>query len=234
MTNILMAVTGADHWTFADGSKHPSGYWPEEFATPYRIFTEAGFTVTIATPGAARPVPDQAGFTPEMNGGSAEVGESIRSYLDGIASVIDGTVALEDQNPADFAAVFIPGGHGPMEDLAVSRSFGDQLEKFTAAGKPVAAVCHGPAALLPARNSDGSWLFSGYRLTGFTLAEETQVGFAEKASWNLEPRLREEGAKFENAEPWNSCVIVDRNLLTGQNPASAEEIAQKLVATLKS
>src|ERR1700759_5146276 len=118
MTSILFAITGSDHWTLRDGTKHPCGYWPEELVTPHRVFTAAGFDVTLATPGGARPVPDQAGFTPEMNGGSAAAGQALRGYIESIAAEIDKVVPLEDVKPTDFAAVFIPGGHGPMEDLA--------------------------------------------------------------------------------------------------------------------
>jgi putative intracellular protease/amidase len=219
MTSILFAITGSDYWTLADGTRHPCGYWPEEVATPHRVFTAAGVDLTIATPGGVRPVADEAGFSPEMNGGSAEAGQAIRTYLESISTELDKVVALEEQNPADFDAVFIPGGHGPMEDLAVSESFGEQLGQFIEGGKIVAAVCHGPAGLLAAKDADGAWLFDGYRLTGFSNVEEEQVGFAPKAAWLLEDRLTAQGGKFEATDAWAPRVVIDRNLYTGQNPA---------------
>lgn len=230
LTSILFAITGSDVWTLADGTAHPSGFWPEELVAPHQVFTGAGFDITLATPGARRPVPDQAGITPEMNGGSTAVGPALRAYLDAISGELDKVVALEDIRPADYDLVFIPGGHGPMEDLAISGSFGAQLVEFLDSGAIVAAVCHGPAGLLPARRDDGSWAFSGYRLTGFSNVEETQIGFAPKAEWLLETRLTEQGAAFEAAEPWAARVVVDRTLYTGQNPASSEPLARALVA----
>ena len=229
MTNILFAITGSDTWTLADGTKHPCGYWPEELVAPHKVFTAAGAEITLATPGGVRPVPDEAGFTPEMNGGSAEAGQAIRDYIAAIAAEIDKVVKLEDVLPGDYDAVFIPGGHGPMEDLAVSESFGRQLGEFVAAGKIVAAVCHGPAGLLAARRNDGGWLFDGYRMTGFTNAEETQVGFAARAAWLLEDELIKRGAAFESTEPWAPRVVTDRELYTGQNPASSEQLARAVI-----
>jgi putative intracellular protease/amidase len=233
MTNVLFALTGVDYWTFKDGTKHPCGYWPEEFVTPHKIFTAAGFDVTLATPGGVRPVPDAAGYSPEMNGGSAEAGQALADYIEAAKSEIDQVVNLDEVDVADFDLVFIPGGHGPMEDLAVSEPFGTLLNDFYRAQKPIAAVCHGPAGLLSAKNADGSWLFDGYRLTAFTNTEETQAGFADSAEWLLEDRLRENGANVDPGEPWGSHVVVDRNLYTGQNPASSEALAEKLVGVLK-
>ena len=231
MPSVLFAVTGSDHWTLADGTQHASGYWPEELATPHRIFTEAGFDVTFATPGGVTPVDDKAGYTPEMNGGSAEVGQSIADYITSISDRLEAVEDLYAVDPADFDILFIPGGHGPMEDLAVSEKFGAITRAFAEAGKPVAAVCHGPAALLSARDDNGDWLFSGYRVTAFSNVEETQIGFADVAKWLLEDRLKSAGGVFSAAaEPWAEHLVVDRNLYTGQNPASSEVIARRLVS----
>jgi putative intracellular protease/amidase len=232
MTSILFAITGADHWTLADGTKHPCGYWPEELVTPHRVFTAAGFDVTLASPGGVRPVPDQAGFSPEMNGGSAAAGQALRDYIEAISAEIDKVVPLEDIKPTDYSAVFIPGGHGPMEDLAVSESFGAQLSEFVAGDRIVSAVCHGPAGLLAARRPDGAWLFDGYALTGFSNLEEGQVGFAERAPWLLEDRLTENGGTFSAGDAWGPKIVVDRNLYTGQNPASSEALAEAIVKAL--
>lgn len=230
MTSVLIAVTGVDYWTLADGTKHSCGYWPEELATPHRVFAEAGFDITIATPGGVTPTDDKAGYTPEMNGGSAEAGQAIAAYIASIGDELSKANVLEDLDPADFDLVFVPGGHGPMEDLAVSDRFGAMVRAFADSGKPVAAVCHGPAGLLAARSDDGDWLFSGYQLTGFSNAEEDQVGYAKSAAWLLEDRLKAEGALYTAAaEPWGERVVVDRNLYTGQNPASSEALARRLV-----
>ncbi|WP_156296872.1 type 1 glutamine amidotransferase domain-containing protein [Mycobacterium paragordonae] len=233
MASVLIAVTGVDYWTLADGTKHPCGYWPEELATPHRVFTEAGWRITIATPGGVAPTDDKAGYTPEMNGGSAEAGQAIADYIASIGEELGSVAVLEDVDSADFDLLFVPGGHGPMEDLAASAGFGKLVREFADAGKPVAAVCHGPAALLPAVAVDGTWLFAGRELTGFSNDEEAQVGYADKAAWLLEDRLKAQGGLYtKSAEPWGELVVVDRNLYTGQNPASSEPLAQKLVAEL--
>lgn len=233
MTRVLIAVTGSDHWTLADGTRHPTGFWPEELAVPHEIFRKAGYDLTFATPGGVRPVPDEAGFTPEMNGGDTEPGERYRAYLASIDDELATPLDLDTVSADDCDLLFVPGGHGPMEDLAAHAGFGELIRSFDTAGKPVAAVCHGPAALLPAVDADGEWAFAGRRVTGFTNTEETQIGYAERALWLLEDRLGEAGGKFEQAdEPWAPHVVVDGNLYTGQNPASTGPLAEELVAAL--
>ncbi|AIJ26206.1 MULTISPECIES: type 1 glutamine amidotransferase domain-containing protein [Pseudonocardiaceae] len=230
MTRVLFAVSGKDYWTLADGTRHSCGFWPEELAVPHQVFRAAGFDITIATPGAAVPTADEAGFTAAMNGGSEEPGKRFRAYLDSIAAELNSPVDLDEVDAGDFDFVFVPGGHGPMEDLAVSEKFGALVRNFTDSGKAVAAVCHGPAALLPAKDDNGNWLFAGRRVTGFSNVEEGQVGFADKAPWLLEDRLIASGGKFEKSGgPWEPHVVVDGNLYTGQNPAASEPLAEQLV-----
>ena len=233
MTTLLFAVTAADHWTLNDGSKHPTGYWAEELVESHRTFVDAGWDITVATPGGKAPVVDEGSLAVDANGGDEEKVADQKSYIASIESILSSPAVLEDQKASDFDAVFVPGGHGPMEDLAVSTSFGALVVDFLDANKVVSAVCHAPAALLPAVRSDGTWAFDGYELTGFTDEEETQAGLADKAPWLLETRLRENGAKFENADAWSPHVVVDRNLYTGQNPASTRALAEKLVGALK-
>src|SRR5258705_94506 len=124
MARVLFAVTGSRHWTLNDGTQHPCGYWPEELAVPHEVFAAAGLQITVATPGAVSPVPDEAGFTPEMNGGSEEPGRRFRAYLDRISDQLANPVDLDEVTADDFDLVFVPGGHGPMEDLAGSPSSG--------------------------------------------------------------------------------------------------------------
>lgn len=234
MARVLFAVTGSHYWTLKDGTRHPCGYWPEELAVPHQVFADAGFDITIATPGAVEPVADEAGFAPEVNGGSAEPGQRFRSYLDSIAEQLQSPADLDSVSADDFDLVFVPGGHGPMEDLAGSATFGKLVEEFTRQHKPVAAVCHGPAALLSAQGEHG-WLFTGRRVTGFTNAEEEQVGFADRAPWLLQDRLEQTGGAFEDSgTPWAPHVVEDGNLYTGQNPASSEPLAQLLRSAVAS
>lgn len=139
---------------------------------------------------------------------------------------------MADIDLAGYAAVFYPGGHGPMEDLAVDADSGKLLTLALESGKPLGVVCHAPAALLAATKEDGTNAFAGYRLTGFTNAEETQAGFADKAKWLLQDRLVELGADFQEGEPWAPNVVVDRNLVTGQNPSSSAPLAAELLKKL--
>lgn len=231
MTKLLFAVTSADHWTLNDGTAHPTGYWAEELVESHKAFVDAGYDIVIATLGGKVPVVDEGSLAPEVNGGQ-EGADRMRKYIADLQPALNSPHILEDIDADTFDVVFVPGGHGPMEDLAVSTAFGELLVKFLDAGKVVSAVCHAPAALLPARRSDGSWLFDGYNLTSFTNEEETQAGLADKAPWLLETKLREQGGKFSNAEAWSPYVVVDRKLYTGQNPASSKPLAERIIADL--
>ncbi|WP_067902557.1 type 1 glutamine amidotransferase domain-containing protein [Nocardia vaccinii] len=229
MAKILFVLTGARYWTLADGTEHPTGYWAEEFVAPYRAFTSAGHEITVATPGAVEPAVDQGSLTPEVNGGpegAAVVEAALRA-----AHELRHPVDLATVRPSDYDAVFYPGGHGPMEDLAVSADSARVLTETLASGKPLGIVCHAPAALLATESTEGS-PFAGYRLTGFTNAEEGQAGFADKAKWLLQDRLVALGADFREGAPWAPHIEVDRNLRTGQNPASAQPLADEILTAL--
>ncbi|MGI5484378.1 type 1 glutamine amidotransferase domain-containing protein [Streptomyces lavendofoliae] len=230
MSKILFVLSGADHWTLADGTEHPSGFWAEEAVAPYEAFTAAGHEVVVATPGGVVPTVDRASLAPEVNGGQENadrVAKALASF-----TALRNPVALADVKLDEYAAVFYPGGHGPMEDLAVDAESGRLLVDALASGRPLGVVCHGPAALLAARGDDGGNPFAGYRLTGFTNAEEIQGGLADKAKWLLQDRLVEIGVRFEEGEPWAPKVVVDRNLVTGQNPASSAPLAAELLKLL--
>ncbi|MGW6535780.1 type 1 glutamine amidotransferase domain-containing protein [Streptomyces sp. NPDC055051] len=230
MSKILFVLTGADHWTLADGTEHPTGFWAEEAAAPYEAFTAAGHEVVVATPGGVVPTVDRGSLAPEANGG-AEGAARVAATLDAFAELRT-PLRLEDVDLAEYDAVFYPGGHGPMEDLAVDADSGRLLAGALDSGKPLAVVCHGPAALLAAVREDGGNAFAGYRVAAFTDAEETQAGFADKAKWLLETRLREAGVDVRAGEPWVPNVVVDRNLITGQNPASSAPLAAEVLKAL--
>ncbi|TNY37592.1 type 1 glutamine amidotransferase domain-containing protein [Thermomonospora catenispora] len=230
MARILFVMTGARHWTLNDGTRHPTGFWAEEAVTPYRAVTEAGHRVTVASPGGVVPEPDEASLSPDAGGGeegAEEIAAALREFTE-----LRSPLPLAEADPADYDAVFYPGGHGPMEDLAADADSGRLLTATLDAGKPLGLLCHGPAALLAARRPNGGSPFAGYRLTGFTNEEERQAGFADKAPWLLEDRLIGLGADFRGGEPWKPNVVVDRNLFTGQNPASTEPLIAKLLAAL--
>ncbi|MEV0372394.1 type 1 glutamine amidotransferase domain-containing protein [Streptomyces sp. NPDC050636] len=230
MAKILFVMTGADQWTLADGTRHPTGFWAEEAVAPYEAFTAAGHEIVVATPGGVVPTVDQASLAPEVNGGP-DGADKIANILTSITE-LRRPLKLDEVDLADYAAVFYPGGHGPMEDLSVNADSGRLLTLALESGKPLGVVCHGPAALLAAAKADGTNAFAGYRLTGFTNAEEAQAGFADKAKWLLQDRLVELGADFQEGEPWAPNVVVDRSLVTGQNPASAAPLAVEILKTL--
>ncbi|WP_188306216.1 aldehyde dehydrogenase family protein [Streptomyces sp. CBMA123] len=231
MTAALFVVTGATHWTLADGTTHPTGYWAEELAEPHRVFREAGYEITIATPGGVPATVDRASLTAAANG-SQERAEAVAAYLDSLRASLDGPAVLEEVDPDAYDLVFYPGGHGPMEDLAVDEASGRILTRTLDAGRPLGVVCHAPAALLAARREDGSWPFAGYRMTAFTNAEESAAGLADGAPWLLQDRLVELDADFAEAAPFAPHTVVDRNLYTGQNPASSTALAHQLVEAL--
>ncbi len=230
MSKILFVVTGADFWTLADGTKHPTGFWAEEAVAPYEAFRAAGHEVVVATPGGVVPTVDKGSLAPELNGGQEgadKVAAALASF-DGLRR----PVRLEDIDLDEYTAVYYPGGHGPMEDLSVDADSGRLLTRALESGKPLGVVCHGPAALLAATDKDGGNAFAGYRLTGFSNIEETEAGFADKARWLLQDRLVALGARFEEGDPWAPYVVVDRNLVTGQNPASSAPLAAELLKKL--
>ncbi|MEU6242429.1 type 1 glutamine amidotransferase domain-containing protein [Streptomyces sp. NPDC047024] len=231
MTKVLFVVSAADRWTLNDGTEHPSGYWGEELAMPHKIFSEAGWEITLATPGGKPPTLDRLSMsrTAGLPGKLREVGH----YLDSIRAQLDSPRPLDEVDPAAYDVVFYPGGHGPMEDLAYDEVSGALLTRVLHSGTPLALLCHAPAATLAARNTDGSWPFAGYRMTGLSNTEEKLNSFGRKAPWLLEDRLREEGADYVKARlPLLPFVVVDRNLYTGQNPMSSERLAKRLVTDL--
>ncbi|WP_040795214.1 type 1 glutamine amidotransferase domain-containing protein [Nocardia higoensis] len=230
MAKILFLMSAADHWTLADGTKHPTGYWAEEFASPYEVFTAAGHEVEVATPGAVAPTVDEGSLSDEANGGPDAV-RRIREVLDS-AEPLRRPRAVAEVDPTEYAAVFVPGGHGPMEDLAVDADSGRLLDAALAAGVPLGVVCHGPAALLSTGGDDGESPFRGYRVTAFSNAEEAQAGLADRAPWLLADRLTEMGLDYHEGAPWEAHIEVDRTVYTGQNPASARPLAEKMLAAV--
>jgi putative intracellular protease/amidase len=227
MARLLAVITGADHLTLKDGTIRRTGFWAEEFVVPHERFRAAGVVVEVATPGGVEPPLDQNSLAPEMNAGGPAVIEHYKQYLASLADLKHPRVLeeLSEGRADDYDAIFLPGGHGPMQDLARSAALGGIVRHMQARGKLIAAVCHGPAGLLPAVGAEGTWAFKGYRLTAFTNEEEAAIGLADKVPFLLETRLRELGGDFRAGRPWVPHVVADRNLVTGQNPASSAGVA---------
>ncbi|MFJ4827130.1 type 1 glutamine amidotransferase domain-containing protein [Streptomyces bacillaris] len=228
-TKVLFVVSAADRWTLKDGAVHPSGFWGEELAVPHKIFTGAGWEITVATPGGKVPTLDRLSMS--RTAGWPSTLREVAAYLRRIDGELKHPRVLGEIDPDAYDVVFYPGGHGPMEDLSVDPVSGALLTRVLASGKPLALLCHAPAAAFAARNADGSWPFTGYRMTGLSNLEEKFNSFGRKAIWLLEDRLRESGARYSKGRlPLRPYVVVDRNLYTGQNPASSERLARRIVA----
>lgn len=229
MAKVLFVVTGASYWTLADGTRHPTGYWAEEFAAPYSELTKAGHQIVVATPGGVVPHVDVMSLRPAM-AGSAEIALELEEILRS-AEELRHPIELADARVEDYDAVYYPGGHGPMEDLWEDADSGRLLIAALASGKPLAIVCHAPVAMMATRRN-GASPFAGYRVTAFTNDEEDGVGLRAKARWTAEDELVKLGVDFKRGEMWKPYTLVDRNLYTGQNPASARPLAREFMKAL--
>lgn len=212
--HILMIVTSHDQIN----ATRKTGLWFEEFAEPYRAFRQKGYDVTVASPkGGAAPIdPNSLPETPDA----------------ALMAVIADTVGLQNIDLAAYDAVFLPGGHGTMFDLPDAQ-VGRAVGAFADAGKIIGAVCHGPAGLVGARRADGTPVVQGYRLTSFTNEEEAAAHLVEEMPFLLQTRLTELGAEFIPAPIWNDHVVVDRKLVTGQNPQSSQSTAEAVIQLLE-
>jgi putative intracellular protease/amidase len=233
MTSVLIVLTGADTWTMKDGTPHPTGFWAEEFVKPHKTFTEAGFNLSIATPQGRQPTVDPLSLNLGFNhNDQAEVDSQIE-YLATVKDALANTLVLGDVNPSDYDAIFVVGGHGPMQDLAVDPDIGGILGSFLSSpAKVVAAVCHGPASFLSAHDKDGNWLFKGRKLTGFSNLEESMATFSGNAPWLLQDRLRLAGALYDEGTAYEPHVVTDGNLVTGQQNYSSQSTADAVMAAL--
>jgi putative intracellular protease/amidase len=231
MTNILIVLSAADKWTRADGSIYETGVWAEEFVVMDEAFVKAGFQVDIASPGGVAPTMDKRSLDSKIVG--EELAQRMRSYLASNADRVEKPLVLADVDVSRYGAVIVPGGHGPVEDLYKDPDMGRVLVEADREQKVIAAVCHGPAALLAARDENSQWPFLGRRMTSLTDEEEIEFGTAENAPWLLADTLRKSGVVFEQGPNWGVYVVKDGNLLTGQNPASSAALADAVIAALR-
>jgi putative intracellular protease/amidase len=224
--NILMVLTSHDR--LGDTGKK-TGFWLEEFAAPYYVFKDAGATLTLASPRGGQPPLDPKSDEPD-----AQTEATRRFRADPQAQeALANTVTLSGVCAQDFDAVFYPGGHGPLWDLAQDADSIRLIEAMIAAGKPVAAVCHAPGVLAQVRGVDGDLLVKGKRVTGFTNTEEEAVGLTEVVPFLVEDMLVKNGGQYSKTDDWQPYVVTDGLLVTGQNPASSEAGAHALLALLK-
>jgi putative intracellular protease/amidase len=226
MAKVLFMPSGASYIVLRDGTRYATGYWAEEFACPYKILTDAGHQVTVATPNGNTPTVDMMSMRPSFAGG--EQGALDLEAIIRDAEVMRRPIRLSDVRLEDYDAVYLPGGHGPLQDMAFDPDAGRLLTAQLASGKPLAIVCHAPAAMLATR-IHGVSPFKGYKVTGFTNDEEEAVGLASRTQWLLEDELKNKvGVQFSRGPIWEPYMVEDRNLITGQNPHSSSVLAEKL------
>ena len=222
---ILIVLTSHD--TLGNTGRK-TGFWLEEFAAPYYAFVDAGATVTLASPKGGQPPLD-----PKSDDPDAQTDATRRFRQDAEAQrVLASTRRLADVQAADYDAVFYPGGHGPLWDLANDAASIALLEAFDRAGKPLGLVCHAPGALLQVRAADGRPLVAGRRVTGFTNSEEDGVGLSAIVPFLIEDEFTRLGGNYQKGPDWQPHVVTDRQLVTGQNPASSEAVARALLTLL--
>jgi putative intracellular protease/amidase len=222
---ILMVMTSHD--TLGNTGRK-TGFWLEEFAAPYYVFTDAGIELTVASPKGGQPPIDPKSDDPDN-----QTPAQTRFKGDKKAQeVLANTVRLNTVSAKDYDTVFYPGGHGPMWDLAEDPFSIKLIEEFYDSGKPVAAVCHAPGVLHHVKHK-GEPIVKGKRVTGFTNSEEEAVGLTKVVPFLVEDELRRLGGLFEKKPDWQSFAIIDGHLITGQNPASSEATAQALLEVMK-
>ncbi|WP_373545126.1 type 1 glutamine amidotransferase domain-containing protein [Chamaesiphon sp.] len=223
--NILMVLTSHDQ---LGNTGKKTGFWLEEFAAPYYTFKDAGATITLASPRGGQPPLDPKSDTPD-----AQTKDTQRFKADSAAqTALAHTLKLSEVAAGDFDAVFYPGGHGPLWDLAEDPVSIALIEATLAAGKPVALVCHAPGVLRDVKTLDGSPIVQGKAVTGFTNTEEQAAGLTEIVPFLVEDMLVQNGGHYSKVADWQPYVLKDGLLITGQNPASSKPAAKELLEQL--
>jgi putative intracellular protease/amidase len=223
--HILMVLTSHDK---LGNTGEKTGFWLEEFAAPYYVFKDAGVTLTLASPLGGQPPLD-----PKSDDPGSQTPATLRFKEDAAAiATLASTQKLSEVAVAEFDAVFYPGGHGPLWDLAEDATSIALIARMLAAGKAVAAVCHAPAVLRHPKSANGKSVVDGKRVTGFTNTEEAAVGLTDVVPFLVEDMLVKNGGVYSKAADWQPYVITDGLLITGQNPASSEPAAHALMKLL--
>ena len=206
-----------------------TGFWIEEFAAPYYLMADAGVELTLSSPKGGQPPIDPKSDSPENQTPATK-----RFHADeALSEKLANTVKLSEVKEGEYDAVFYPGGHGPLWDLAEDKNSISLIESFYQNNKPIAFVCHAPAALVGVKRANGEPLVKGKQVTGFSNTEEEAVELTKVVPFLLEDELKKLGATYSKGADWASHVIKDGLLITGQNPGSSEEAAKVLLETLK-
>lgn len=228
---ILIVLTSHSQLgqTQLSNTEGKTGFWIEEFATPYYLFKEAGIQMVLASPKGGQPPIDPKSDAPEN-----QTEATIKYKNDAeLLKMMANTIKLENIKATDFDAVFYPGGHGPLWDLSTDEHSISLINDFWAANKPIATVCHAPSVLLNVKNKEGNNLVKGKKVTGFSNTEEIAVKLDKIVPFLLEDELKIKGGIYSKKDDWESYVVVDGLLITGQNPASSGAVAKALMAILQ-
>ncbi|MGZ3439826.1 MAG: type 1 glutamine amidotransferase domain-containing protein [Polyangia bacterium] len=243
-TKLLVISTNASHLTLTDGEKYPSGVWAEEFAVPYEMFKKAGYSLDIATLGGIAPTVDKTSIDPgfmkwvrpsftdiDDAAAAARYKKTIENAEGFKAPKELGKIAKDEI--ASYAGIYIAGGHGCMEDMPASPPMTKFLLTVLQLDKPLASVCHGPTAFLSPRDMAGESPFAGYQMTCFSHVEEFYTKVNGRLPMVLELEVKRLGMQYSKGPyPWCSHVVVDRNLVTGQNPFSSEAMGKRFLDLL--
>ena len=222
---VLFVLTSHDK---LGNTGHKTGFWLEEFAAPYFALKDAGAVITLASPAGGQPPLDPKSDEPDAQ---TPATERFRQDTEAQAALAS-TVPLNQVSAEEFDAVFYPGGHGPLWDLATDPQSIALLEAFDRANKPLALVCHAPGVLIHVRAADGQPFVAGRNVTGFTNSEEAAVGLSAVVPFLIEDEFIRLGAHYEKGPDWQVHVVTDGHLITGQNPACSEAVAHALLSML--
>ena len=226
MKNILFVLTSHDE--LGDTGKK-TGFWIEEFAAPFYYLKDKGVNITLASPKGGQPPIDPMSNEPDNQ---TEATKRFKNDEE-TQALLAKTTKLSQIKEADYDAVFYPGGHGPLWDLAEDKDSIALIESFYNNNKIVSAVCHAPAIFKHTKRKDGQPLVDGKKVTGFSNSEEEAVGLTSVVPFLVEDMLKRNGGLYSNVDDWNTYAVEDGLLITGQNPASSELVAEKLLAQLK-
>ncbi|SEQ66315.1 type 1 glutamine amidotransferase domain-containing protein [Neolewinella agarilytica] len=225
MKKILFVLTSHDQ---LGDTGEKTGFWVEEFAAPYYFLKDKGMDITLASPKGGQPPIDPKSESPD-----SQTPATVRFYADKeTQEVLANTVKLSSVSAEDYDAVFFPGGHGPLWDLAEDKNSIALIEDFYGSGKPVSAVCHAPAVFRHTKGADGQPLVKGKKVTGFTNSEEEAVQLTDVVPFLVEDMLKQNGGQYSKGDDWAAYAVEDGLLITGQNPASSEKVAELLLEQL--